>query len=122
MMGPPNAPPTSYVGSPSWVKPPSTLLLPEYSVRLGATVMKRTAPPIVDPPYKVPCGPRSTSTRSRSNTLGYCAPKPLPVEANLCVGTSSIYTPVVAAPAVEATPRNEMLVSPLDCALGFRLP
>ncbi|MNV73231.1 hypothetical protein D3C71_1663690 [compost metagenome] len=53
---------------------------------VGCRVTRLTAPPMVFLPYSVPCGPRSTSMRSRS-TVSKAAP------VDLAIGTPSIYMP-----------------------------
>jgi hypothetical protein len=52
--------------------------------------MKRMAPPSALDPNKVPCGPRSTSTRSKSKTAGSVAPTKPTMPTRTCTGTSSI--------------------------------
>ncbi len=79
-------------------------------VRLGFGVMKRTVPPSELAPYSVPCGPRSTSTRSISNSFGVGSAEKLDFAA--CTGVSSMYTPTVASPAAEEMPRITMEGAP----------
>jgi hypothetical protein len=56
----------------------------------GTVVMKRIVPPIDPAPNKVPCGPRSTSTRSRSKMAGSGAPASLALVLRVWIGVSSI--------------------------------
>ena len=60
-------------------------------------------PPIELAPYKVACGPRSTSTRSISKKRGSILPMVYTLPT--VTGVSPRYTPTVAAPAVELMPR-----------------
>src|SRR5471032_993289 len=68
--------------------------------------MNFTVPPIELAPYKVPCGPRSTSTRSRSKNFGSALP--MLYRFATVIDTSSRYTPTVAEPPVELTPRIDV--------------
>src|SRR5579862_20291 len=68
---------------PPRLKPPPTVPDAVTSAALlklsscGALVTSFTVPPIEPEPYSVPCGPRSTSTRERSNRSGSTTTLPL---------------------------------------------
>ena len=46
---------------------PYSKVTPAWGSAVGRLVTKLISPPVVLRPYKVPCGPYSTSTRSMSN-------------------------------------------------------
>ena len=89
----------------------------------GLRVTRFTAPPTVFLPYREPCGPRSTSTRSRSAT-SKMPPSTLPMN------TPSTYMPtvgsqvgaglVVTAPRIATVAPVVLLGDAANCTLGTR--
>src|SRR3954467_3993841 len=77
--------------------PYSPLRLAWNSLRLGLPVMKLITPPVALRPNKVPCGPRSTSTRSRSKYSFWKIGEP-------STGTSLTW---IAAAASHVTPTHK---------------
>jgi|GEM_PF-4412296 len=69
MIGTLSAVPTFQFGSPPSVLEYPATVRARGCFRSGSAVMKRTLPPIAPSPYNVPCGPRSTWTRSTSKVL-----------------------------------------------------